>query len=189
MRERRIDYALRFTHYVGFPLNFGNGKHMMKNGTHRKMMSNRFTMIINRINAQMVMMGIDNEQIMPSESPASSAHGPPSGTSRSLCSGHGKTVRIRSPRPRPCARVIWPHSTSLIMKAVFLSNLRRPAGVVSMGSAMRIGRAGASGSKKPAIKNGSVGSLTTVGCSGPQLGRSNTQRITKYVGAPMFITG
>ena len=41
--------------------------------------------------------------------------------------------------------------------AVFLSNLRKPAGVVSMGSPMRIGRAGASGSKKPARSNGSVG--------------------------------
>ena len=43
-----------------------------------------------------------------------------------------------------------PQSVSDMTKAVFLSNLRRPAGVVSTGKPMRIGRAGASGSKNAA---------------------------------------
>src|SRR5262249_28558514 len=135
-----------------FDLNPGSGKQIRKYGIQRKMKSSSVTMIISINSAQMVMMGNDSEQIMPKDSEASGdLHGPPSGTEMSLCSGHGNTDRTRSPSDKPLTRLICPHSTSEIMKAVFLSNLRNPAGVVSTGSAMRIGRAGASGSKKPAI--------------------------------------
>ena len=47
----------------------------------------------------------------------------------------------KSPKLKPLTLVTWPHSVSDMTKAVFLSNLRKPAGVVSMGSPMRIGRA------------------------------------------------
>jgi len=57
----------------------------------------------------------------------------------------------RSPRVRPLSLPIWPHKVSEMRNAVFLSNFRSPPGVVSIGSPIRIGRAGASGSKKPAI--------------------------------------
>ena len=121
-----------------------------EHGSQRKMMSSRLTMMISRISAQIVMIGIDSEQIMPMLTPLGLARAAVRRLSRSLCNGHGSTESTRSLRPSPLARLIWPHSMSDIMKAVFLSNLRRPAGDVSSGSAMRIGRAGASGSKKPA---------------------------------------
>ena len=57
---------------------------------------------------------------------------------------------IRSAKLMPPILLTWPQSVSDMTKAVFLSNLRRPAGVVSMGMPMRMGRAGASGSKKAA---------------------------------------
>src|SRR5262245_16605951 len=69
------------------------------------------------------------------------------------------------------------------MKAVLRSNLRRPAGVVSQGRLMRIGRAGASGSKNVAIWNGSVASLMSGPVSGTQFGRSKAQRITNQPGS------
>src|SRR5579864_6277615 len=48
-----------------------------------------------------------------------------------------------------------------------------------------MGRPGASGSKNAANLNICVGGLTTGGFKGPQLGRSNTQRITNQVGLPL----
>jgi len=54
---------------------------------------------------------------------------------------------IKSPKLMPPILLTWPQSVSDITKAVFLSNLRRPPGVVSMGNPIRIGRAGASESK------------------------------------------
>src|ERR1051325_4280666 len=66
-----------------FDLNFGNGKQKIKNGIHLKMMSSRLTLIINSNSAQIVMIGIDNEQIMPTSIPPDT-HGPPSGAERSL---------------------------------------------------------------------------------------------------------
>ena len=59
-----------------------------------------------------------------------------------------------------------------IMNTAFLSNLRRPAGLMSIGRPMRMGRPGASESKKPAIWNGRVAALTTVLWKGAQSGRS-----------------
>jgi hypothetical protein len=41
----------------------------MKNGIQRKMMSSKLTMIISINSAQMVMMGIESEQIMPTSTP------------------------------------------------------------------------------------------------------------------------
>ena len=134
-----------------FAFNLGIGKQNKKNGTHRKMMSSKKTMIINNNSAQIVMIGIESEQIIPSSIPESLLHGPPSGTDKSLCSGHGNTDKTKSPSESPFTRSIWPQSMSEIMNAVFLSNFRKPAGDVSSGNAIRIGRAGASGSKKPAI--------------------------------------
>ena len=109
-------------------------------------------MIINKIRAQMVIIGMDNEQTRPRDrlGLSLSVHGPASGTDSSLCNGHGNTERTRSPRLNAFTRSIWPHKMSEITKAVFLSNFRRPAGDVSIGRAMRMGRAGASGSKNPA---------------------------------------
>src|SRR5687768_11553298 len=46
--------------------------------------------------------------------------------------------------------------------------------------AMRIGRAGASGSKNAAIWNDAVGSLTTAGLTPVQFGRSKTQRTVNH---------
>jgi len=109
------------------------------------MMSNKNTMMISRIKAQIVMIGIDSEQIIPNSKPPE-VQGAPPPVGRSLWKGHGNTERTRSPRVIPFARSIWPQSMSEIMKAVFLSNFRKPAGDVSSGSAIRIGRAGASGS-------------------------------------------
>jgi hypothetical protein len=43
------------------------------------------------------------------------------------------------------------------MNAVFLGERRKPAGEVSTGNEMRIGRAGASASKKAASSNGRLG--------------------------------
>ena len=77
----------------------------MKNGIQRKMMSNRLTMIISISSAQIVMMGIDNEQIIPTSTPPS-VHGPPSGTERSLWNGQGKTDSTRSARVIPFMRSI-----------------------------------------------------------------------------------
>jgi hypothetical protein len=48
-----------------FAFNPGSGKQIRKYGTQRKMMSSKLTMIINRISAQIVMIGMDSEQIMP----------------------------------------------------------------------------------------------------------------------------
>ena len=113
-------------------------------------------MIISNMKAQSVMIGIDSEQIMPMARPLSVWQGPPPALSRSLWNGHGSTDITRSPNPSPLARCTWPQRMLLISNAVFLLNLRSPAGVVSNGKAMRIGRAGASGSKKLASWNGSV---------------------------------
>ena len=44
------------------PLKFGSGKHRIKNGTQWKMISSRLTMIISSSSAQIVMIGIENEQ-------------------------------------------------------------------------------------------------------------------------------
>src|SRR5215813_13517313 len=121
-----------------FAFNLGIGKQNKKNGSQRKMMSSKKTMIINSNKAQIVMIGIDSEQIIPSSIPEPLLHGPPSGTDKSLCSGHGNTDKTKSPSDSPFTRSICPHSMSEIMKAVFLSNFRKPAGEVSSGSAMRI---------------------------------------------------
>ena len=103
--------------------------------------------MISRINAQIVMIGMESEQIIPMLT-LPLLQEPPLPTSRSLCSGNGSTARIRSIRPKPLARWTWPHSMSESTNAVFLLNLRNPAGLVSIGRVMRIGRAGASASKK-----------------------------------------
>jgi len=68
------------------------------------MKSSRKTMMNNISNAQIVMMGIDSEQIMPTCNPPL-VHGPPSGTLKSLCSGHGKTESTRSARVMPFMRL------------------------------------------------------------------------------------
>src|SRR5262249_51816351 len=147
-------------HYAGscgagaLALNFGSGKQKKKNGSQRKMMSSRLTMMIRMMSAQMVMIGIDSEQIIPRLRPASVLHGVGPPLSRPLFSGNGSTDSTRSTKPSPFARLIWPHSMSDTMNAVFFGARRRPAGEVSTGSEMRMGRAGASGSKKAASSNG-----------------------------------
>ena len=50
----------------------------------------------------------------------------------------------RSMKPSDPTAETWPHITSDITNAAFLSNLRSPAGVVSAGRVTRIARAGAS---------------------------------------------
>ena len=117
------------------------------------------------------MMGSDSEQIIPRRA-CGDWHGPMPPTSRFLWKGHGSTDSTRSMKPRPLARWTWPHNTSDITKAVFLLCLRRPAGVVSKGSAMRIGRAGASLSKKLASWKRLLGALSSAGFSGPQSQRT-----------------
>src|SRR4029453_7011351 len=143
--------------YVFFAFRPGSGKQMKKNGSQRKMKSKSVTMMINRISAHSGMIGIEREQIIPRLSPLPVLQGAPSESrlGRSLWNGHGSTESTRSPSVNPRIRPIWPHSVSEMRNAVFLSNLRRPPGVVSIGRPMRMGRAGASGSKKPAIWNGS----------------------------------
>src|SRR5207237_8166679 len=69
------------------PFSPGTGKHMMKYGSQRKMKSNSVTMMISRISAQIVMMGIDSEQIIPMLTPPLLVHAPPSPTLRAWCSG------------------------------------------------------------------------------------------------------
>src|SRR5207244_1944347 len=95
-----LPVQLRLVHDQLLPLNFGNGKQTMNHGIQWKMKSSSATMIISRINAQSVMIGIESEQIIPMES-VPRLHAPPPPTSRSLCSGHGSTERTRSPNPRP----------------------------------------------------------------------------------------
>src|SRR5258708_990216 len=48
-----------------FALNFGSGRQTWKNGIEKKMMSSSVTMTISMSSAQMVMMGMENEQTMP----------------------------------------------------------------------------------------------------------------------------
>jgi hypothetical protein len=72
-----------FIHHA-FAFNLGIGKQNKKNGIHRKMMSSNVTMIISNSSAQIVMIGIESEQIIPISIPESLLHGPPSGTERSL---------------------------------------------------------------------------------------------------------
>jgi hypothetical protein len=55
----------------------------MKNGIQRKIMSSKLTMIINRSSAQIVMIGIDSEQIIPTSTPPD-VQGLPSPVGRSL---------------------------------------------------------------------------------------------------------
>src|ERR1044072_1909657 len=108
-----------------FSFNLGNGKQKIKNGTHRKIRSSRKTMIINNSSAHIVMIGSESEQIIPNSIPESLLHGPPSGTDKSLCSGHGNTDKTRSASDSPFTRSICPQSMSEIMNAVFLSNFRK----------------------------------------------------------------
>src|SRR5258706_5649581 len=139
-------------------------------------MSSNLTMIISMISAQMVMIGSENEQTMP-KPPPDSLHGGGSPTLRSLCNGNGSRARIRSTTERLLSALTWPQSTSDMTKAVLRSYLRRPAGMVSAGMLMRIGRAVASESKKAASWKAAVGSLTTGALSAAQFGRSSTQRM------------
>src|SRR5258708_38231724 len=69
-------------------------------------------------------------------------------------------------------------------KVVFLLNFLKPAGLVASGSEMRIGRAGASGSKKLASWNRCVGALSVGGCSGPQSRRRYANRTTNQPASP-----
>src|SRR6185503_671002 len=134
-----------------FAFSPGTGKQIKKNGIHRKIMSSRLTMIISNNSAHIVMIGIDSEHTIPISRPLDCLHGPFSGIDKSLWNGHGNTDSTRSPNDNPFTRSIWPHNMSEIMKAAFLSNFLRPAGDVSRGNPIRIGLAGASGSKKLAI--------------------------------------
>src|SRR4051794_12190154 len=114
-------------------------------------MSRSLMKMNSRISAQMVMMGMENEQTIPiSTPPELQADGV---ALRSLCSGQGRTDMIRSTKPRLRIALTCPQRTSDITKAVFLSYLRKPAGVVSAGSGIRMGRAGASESKNDASWN------------------------------------
>src|ERR1700752_1449434 len=70
--------------------NPGMGKQITKYGSHLKMRSSRVTMMISRINAHSVMIGIESEQIIP-RLRLPLVQGPPSGTDRSLWNGHGST--------------------------------------------------------------------------------------------------
>src|SRR5438034_373950 len=146
------------------------------------MMSSSFTKMIRRISATMVMMGIENEETMPNCVPPL-PHGCMSPVDRSLCRGKGSTDIIRSANEMLLIFATCPHRVSDMTNAVFLSNLRRPAGVVSIGKPMRMGRAGASGSKNAAIWNATLDSLTSGGVSFPQLGRSSTHRMVNHTGA------
>src|SRR4030095_14470767 len=47
----------------------GTGKQIIKKGIQRKIRSSRVTMIKSRIRAQMVMIGIESEQIIPKPAP------------------------------------------------------------------------------------------------------------------------
>ncbi len=90
---------------------------MRKKGSHQKMMFSSIRKIISTMKAQMVMMGMENEQIMPSPSPLGAARSP----SMSCFN--------------PFTRLICLPSWSEIMKATPLSYFRSAAGVVSMGNA------------------------------------------------------
>src|SRR5689334_12980776 len=67
------------------PEKCGNGKQVMKKGTQWKMMSSRLTMIISRINAQMVIIGMEIEHSSPIEMLESfgSGHAPELGVGKS----------------------------------------------------------------------------------------------------------
>src|SRR5712692_5686439 len=104
----------------------GNGKHIFKNGIQKKTMFNRMTKINSTMSAQMVMIGSENVQIEPMEGVLSHERLPSS------------TFFASDTQPICCC------SLSEMRKVTFLLNLRRPATLVSIGSEIRIGRAGAS---------------------------------------------
>ena len=125
----------------------------MKNGIQRKMMSSSVTMMISRISAQIVMIGIESEQIMPRLTP-SALQGLLPAPSRSLCSGQGSTEQDQIAEREPldalhlAAQHVGHHERGVLVELAQAGRRRcRAAG------AMRIGRAGASGSKKPASWN------------------------------------
>ena len=142
-------------------------------------------MIISRISAQIVMIGIDSEQIMPMLDGAAVLHAPPSPMSSSLCSGHGSTWRTRSMKPRPFARCTWPHSMSESTNAVSFACLRRPAGLVSSGrrdpdrARRRVGVEEAGAARKRSSASDRIG-----GWSGPQSALRWTKRMTNQPGSP-----
>src|SRR4051794_39149619 len=80
-------------------------------------------------------------------------------------------------------RFIWLRSSFEIRKLTFLRIFRRSLMLVSTGIEIVIERAGASKSKKLAIRNLSLGALTTSGQRAPHSGRRYTQRST-YSDAP-----
>src|SRR5262249_30079307 len=88
-------------HFLAFSP--GSGKHMMNQGIQRKIRSRMNTIMMSRISAQMVIIGIDSEQIMPMLTFGLLSHGPLP-MDRSLWNGHGRTDSTRSTKPIPLAR-------------------------------------------------------------------------------------
>ena len=107
---------------------------------------------MSRIRATIVMIGSENEQIIPRSSDPSS-----SSPLRAFFS--------------EVTRCIWLRSSRDSVTPTLRGNLRSPASVVSSGIAMCTCRAGASRSKNDAMANGSVGSLSSSRWSGRHRGR------------------
>src|SRR5581483_5850399 len=143
--RREADAASQnFARIVGHAFAFSlRGRQIRSSGSHQKIMLSRLMKIISTINAHRLMIGMENEHSSPRLNLDSDPRSPfnallPSAT-----------------------RPIWLRSLSEIRNATFFENLRRPPCEVSTGSGMRMGRAGASGSKNEASANCSVGALTT----------------------------
>src|SRR5262249_14675604 len=136
---------------------FGIGRQMRKKAIHQKTMLRMKTKISSRKKATMKMIWIEKEQMKAIPSPSDG----------SLNSG-GSFSNLGS---WPLRFFIFCRTASDIMKLTPFLNLRSPAMLTSLGSGMRTGRTGASGSKKGAKRKDAEGWLTAR-TGGSHCGRS-----------------
>src|SRR5262249_25152147 len=87
--------------HVFLPFRPGMGKQIFKNGSQKKIVFSTVTNTIRTMSAQIVIIGIENEQIVP---PPTHGPVPPSPTGRSLWKGQGSTDITRSPKVTPWTR-------------------------------------------------------------------------------------
>jgi hypothetical protein len=96
---------------------------MMNHGIHVKTRSSSITMMMSRMSAQIVMIGIDSEQIMPN---AGGPHGPIFPTIEILVERPRQHRQHEIDEPKTFRALDLIRRTSDRMNAVFLLNLRMP---------------------------------------------------------------
>src|SRR5215217_5977580 len=125
---------------------FGTGKQILKNAIHQKTMLRTMTKMRSSMKATMKMIWIEKEQ--------TNANAP---VGSEFSSGLSLRKDVSLPRTWP----IFLRIASDIRKVTLGLNLRIPAMLTSVGSGMRIARAGASGSYTGARVNSIDAWLTT----------------------------